>query len=325
MSTCRWNGSGNPRIIKDRHEDTCSSDGCAGCQPCTDAHCRVCGRTHSEGACPECIGSTRDDLRTIATMCDALPAEVAHRGINGEAMVLLGPATDPERWGFTEASVLSGRLPADWIEDATGELHPMFVLGTWEMVWRDHLEQPTGLKATLPRLVDYLDARMHSMATEPFVSFEDFARDLRRCRAHMELVLHDGEQVDRGAPCMGDECERVPLKREWGKLAAADGWRCPRCNVWRSDEDYRRNVAHLHRKEATHLSDRDMEIRTGVKAGTVRSWAREDKDGGPPKVSKRTNSGRTLYSVADVLKTATSRGLLSQQPKHAIDMVDNAG
>lgn len=291
--SCKWNGSGNPRIVKDRHEDTCAGEECAGCQPCTEAHCRICARTHADGACPECLASTRNDLRTIASLCDALPAEVAHRGVNGEAMVLLGPAADPERWGFTEASVMSGRLPADWIEDATGELHPMWTLGTWEMIWRDHLEQPTALKATLPRLVDYLDERLHDMAAEPLVPFEDFARDLRRCRAHMESVLHDGRQVDRGAPCM--TCN-VPLERVWAKLSTADGWRCPKCRQESTEDQYRFAVAHLHREEATHLTDRDMEIRTGVRAGTVREWARRGD------VAKRRDSGRTLYAVEDVLK-----------------------
>ena len=92
----------------------------------------------------------------------------------------------------------------------------------------------------------------------------------------------------------------VPLQREWGKLAAADGWRCPRCREWRSDQDYRLNVADLHRDEATHLTDRDMEIRTGVRAGTVREWARRGH------VAKRTDSGRVVYAVADVIARVAS-------------------
>lgn len=295
MNACIWRGTDEPRAILGHHEPDCADDDCRGCQECPNPHCRVCGRTHAEQTCAECVAATRDDLRTIAAMCDALPAEVIHRGIESEAMVLLGPVADPEAWGHIDASVRVGRLPAGYIDAADNDRHALIVLGTWEMVWRDHLDQPTALKATLPRLVDYLDRQLHIMAAEPYVPFEDFARDLRGCRSHLEAVLHDGEQRDTGAPCM--TCE-IPLRREWGKLVTADGWRCPRCREWRSDEDYRRNVAHLHRKNATHLTDRDCEIRTGVKAGTIRAWAARGE------LSRRVEGGRFVYAVADVLRRA---------------------
>lgn len=185
-------------------------------------------------------------------MCDSLPEEVEHRGVEGEAMMLLAPATDPERRGYMEASVLSGRLDKfdsdgvlirpgmDSLETShakgckdprctgcAGELHPLFVLGTWEMVWRDHLEAPTELRATLDRLVDYLDRNLHIMAAEPLVPFEDFAGDVRRCRGHLEAVLHDQNQGDRanvGCFECGGELER--------KLTTAgfeDVWTCQKC------------------------------------------------------------------------------------------------
>ena len=64
-------------------------------------------------------------------------------------------------------------------------------------------------------------------------------------------------------------------------------------------------MAHLHREEATELTDRDMEIRTGVRAGTVRVWANRDL------IRKRRDSGRVLYDVADVMREARTRGLVS--------------
>jgi hypothetical protein len=174
------------------------------------------------------------------------------------------------------------------------------------MAWRSELEHDDGEKVTLVEATRYLDEHMSQMGAWPWIPFEDFARDLRRCRTHLEAVLHDGEQRDTGAPCM--TCN-TPLVREWGKLAAADGWRCPKCKEWRSDEDYRRNVAQLHRTEAQFLTDREMEIRTGVKAGTVRSWSRDKGDGLEP-IGKRTDSGRVVYSVADVEQRARDKGLL---------------
>jgi hypothetical protein len=302
MTACRWVASTQPRAVIGRHDGHCDDETCRGCQPCTEPHCRVCSRTHADGTCAECLAATRADLHEIARLCDALPAEVEHRGLEGEAMVLLGPAADPEARGHLEASVACGRVPADYLDHADGELHPLFVLGTHDMVWREALDHDEPDTLVLADTVDYLDRTMGYMAGFEHVPFEDFARDLRRCVAHLEAVLHDGEQHDRGAPCM--RCN-VPLERVWGKDEASDGWRCPRCRETSTEDQYRFAVAHLHREEATHLTDRDMEIRTGIKAGTVRVWA--NRHG----VERRTDSGRVVYSVADVERVAKDRGLVS--------------
>lgn len=197
---------------------------------------------------------------------------------------------------------MAGRVPADYLEHADSELHPLFVLGTWDGVWREHLEHDEAGRIDVPTAVDYLDRQMTYMAGDLLIPFEDFARDLRRCAGHMEAVLHDGEQRDTGAPCM--TC-RVPLERVRGDETKADGWRCPKCRETSTDAQYLFAVQHLHREVATHLTDREVEIRTGVKAGTVRSWARSTL------VGKRTDSGRTLYAVEDVLFVAREKGMIA--------------
>lgn len=313
MSECRWVASDRPRVIRGRHGDECGGEECRGCLTCTEPHCRVCGIAHKEGTCAECLAETRANLREIGRMCDALPEEVEHRGVGGEAMMLLGPTADPEARAHVEASYLSGRLPEGWIEtgkhgrecplltnDAClgcggSDVHPLTVLLSWQLVWRDALEHTEAEDAELPTAVDYIDRTMGYMADYAHVPFEDFARDLRRCVNHLESVLHDGEQRDRGAPCM--TCG-VPLERVWGEDEKSDGWRCPRCRETSTEDQYRFAVAHLHREEATHLTDRDMEIRTGVKAGTVRVWAQRGS------VERRREQGRTVYAVADVLSQA---------------------
>lgn len=307
MSACKFNGHTEPRILPGRHDDDCEGAGCPGCQPCGEPHCRVCGYTHTEGTCAECLASTREDLHVIAAMCGSLSTEVLHRGVESEAMTLLGPAADPEAWGHISVSVKVGRLPSDYIAAADGELHPLFVLGTWDMCWRAELEHDETEVVTLDAATNYLDLQMTYMAGYEHSPFEDFARDLRRCRAHLEAVLHDGEQREDGAPCM--QCAAALRKcwagrempwstRERPELAHADGWACPRCRRWHTEDQYRFAVAHLHREEADWLTDRDMELRTGVKAGTVRVWANRGE------VQRRRDSARTVYLVADVLKRA---------------------
>jgi hypothetical protein len=293
MTACKWNGRGLPRTLLGRHGDECSGEECPGCLTCPEPHCCVCRRAHADVTCAECVGATRDDLHEIAALGGALPTETLHKGVESEAAMLWGPSADPEAWRNRAMSAMVGRLDDAYLEDARDEAHPLWVLGTWEQLWRDHMDQPTDLRATLPRLVDYLNRQMHVMAEDAEVPFEDFARDLRQCRAHLEAVLHDGEQKDTGAPCMS--CG-VPLERVWGKEEQADGWRCPRCKQRSTEDQYRFAVAHLHRSEATHLTDRDMELRTGIKAGTIRAWAKRDH------VETKRDSGRTLYAVADVEK-----------------------
>jgi hypothetical protein len=300
--SCRFVASDKPRVMTQRHNPSCDEPDCRGCQPCQEPHCRVCNRTHADGSCAECLASTRETLHDIARLCDALPEEVEHRGIEGEAMMLLGPVADPEAWGHVEASVQSGRLDTDWVEAGGGDLHPLTVLLSWQMVARDALDHNEAPDSELATAVDYLDGNLTYLGGYEHLPFEDMAHELRRCLTHLEAVLHDGEQRDTGAPCL--DC-RIPLVREWGQMAASDGWRCPKCRVWRSDEDYRRNVADLHGTHATHLTDRDMEIRTGIRAGTVREWARRGD------VTRRLESGRTVYAVCDVIELARKKGMMS--------------
>lgn len=303
---CKFAGSARPRILPDRHLDDCEG-GCAGCLPCPLAHCRVCGHSHADGTCAECMADTRETLRDIARMCDSLPEEVEHRGVEGEAMMLLGPAADPEARGHLEASILAGRVSEDYLDAADGELHPLFVTGTWDAIWRDALEHDEpDERLTLTGAVDYLDRQMSYMGGYEHVPFEDFARDLRDCRTHLERVLHDGEQVDTGAPCLKCNVRQV---REWGKLAMADGWRCPKCKTFSTEGQYRLAVAEEHMARAEWLTAADcaawlldeadaVEGILAVTAGTIRSWATKGK------VGKRRDSGRTVYRREDVLIAA---------------------
>lgn len=319
--SCYFVATDQPRMIRDRHGDECpGEDQCRGCQPCPQPHCRVCNHDHAENACPTCLGDTREALDDIARMCRSLPAEVLHKGVESEAMNLLGPVADPEQTGHVLASIRVHRLPADWLEVADNELHPLIVLGTWQEAYCEAFEHDEPARITVASAASYLGRNLSYAAEWAEIPFEDLARDLRACRTHLERVLHDGEQVETGAPCM--TCRRPLLRVFAGNelpwayrdgsrpRAANDVWACPRCKEWRSENDYRLNVADLHRDKADWLTDQEMEIRTGVRAGTVREWAR-DRDDRPALVGKRRDSGRTVYAVADVKRVATEKGMLA--------------
>lgn len=309
--SCYYAGSDRPRLVRGEHTEAGCE--CAGCLPCAHAHCRICAIAHSVGTCPECMAAVRESLREIGRMCDALPEEVEMRGVEGEAMMLLGPAADPEARGHLGASVRVGRVPEDYLEEADGELHPLFVLGTWDMLVRDVLEHDEAAgRLTVPDAIDYLDRQLSYLGGFEDLPFEDMARDLRACVRHMESVLHDGEQVDRGAPCM--KC-RVPLRRvyEGAELpwvhrddssprATEDCWACGRCKTWRSEQEYRLNVAEDHLQEAKWLTAPDMIERTGVARGSLTGWASKGL------VAKRTQNGRVVYLVSDVEKCLAGDG-----------------
>ena len=227
MTACKFAGREEPRTLPGRHVTDCAGETCNGCLPCTEPHCGTCRRAHADVTCAECVAATRDDLHAIAAMCDALPAEAEHRGVNGEAMMLLGPSADPEAWRNRAMSAMRGRVDAAYLEDCRDEQHPTWVLGTWEQAWRDHLDQPTELAATLPRLVDYIDRHLHEMAGEAEVPFEDFARDLRGCRSHLEAVLHDKSQGDpANVGCF--DCG-AKIERRLTDKGFEDHWTCTRC------------------------------------------------------------------------------------------------
>lgn len=318
MSACRWTGSDQPRAIVGRHGYDCpGEDECRGCQPCTAPHCRVCGISHADGTCAECLAETRANLHEIARMCDALPEEAKHRGIEGEAMMLLGPTADVEARQHAEASYLAGRLPEGWLETGKhgkecpllrneacvgcegDERHPLTVLASWQDLYAAEFEHEITRRATIEDAVGYLDRNLSYAAEWPHAPFEDFARDLRRCVAHLESVLHDGEQIEEGVPCMA--CGRT-LIRKWGDGKREDGWECKRCRSWSTEAQYRLAVKADYIHNAEWLTDVDMVARfekAGLSAATDRTWAL-DRPNRPAVIRKRRHSERTEFNVADV-------------------------
>lgn len=248
-ASCKYVASDQPRIVPGRHDYGCEDETCAGCQPCTRAHCVVCGAEHAAGACASCVGAVRDDLATIAELCRDLPTEVKHRGVNGEAFNLLAPVANAEAWGHRSASILSGRIvPMDcdardledvraWLEKADHERHPLWTVTTWAMCYRDAFEhdEPTTT-VDLASEIGYLNRNLSFAADMGDVPFGDFARDLRACLAHIQQVLHDEERGEfANANCF--DCGHT-LERKLGGAGFDDSWTCRGCRRRYSIADY---------------------------------------------------------------------------------------
>lgn len=247
--SCTYTGDTTPRIVRGRHRDGCPSQRdpeivaaeatlCIGCQPCTEPHCRVCGRNHAPHTCPDCLTATRTNLTNIGRRTRELPHEVLNRGINGEAMTLIGPATSPESWAHHKASAAAGRIGKDWFEELTrrrpdgtieilAPTHPLFVLGTWDMRWRATLGHDTNDTLTLAGAIAYLDTNLTYMADHVGLPFEEFVADINRCITHLEAVLHDqayGDRANVGCFDCGGK-----LERKLTKTGLEDVWTCDRC------------------------------------------------------------------------------------------------
>lgn len=299
MTSCRWVASDHPRVLVGRHLDPCECDGDAGCLPCDRPHCICCGRTHPAlYVCAVCVDAARNDLRAIGELCDALPEEAAVRGVDSEAMMLLGPTADPEAWRHTALSALFGRLPADYLADARDELHPLWILGTWEQLWREHLDHGTDDLTTLPKAWAYLDMQLGYMADQPEPAFDEFARELRQCRAHLEDVLRDGIREDRGAPCVQCGTRMVRVVTRDG---AQDVYRCRPCHREVTADQYHYAVGVAYRAHATSLTAKDLADRFGLKPSVIRVWGSR----GLVRKRGRTLTGEYLYDVADTEHRAT--------------------
>lgn len=288
---CRWTGRETPRAVWDRHTDECDDDRCRGCQPCTKAHCVVCGIEHvDEQTCPSCIGTTRTDLAEIRRMYHALPLHAVEGGNDGhlessrpipggEAMVMLAPGSGH---GYAEYERKGEAIPTE------------LLLATWEDDWREVRSGETALElASVDAAVKYLDANL-DWAAQQHPAFDSFAEEIREHRAHLEDVLHDGERIDTGAPCK--VCGR-PLERNYGAQAKDDSWWCDRCKVLIRPDEYAENVARESRQYAKWLPAAEMAEEHRIPRGTLSSWASDGK------VRKRrdTNLGRVVYNVEDAV------------------------
>lgn len=228
-SKCRWVASDQARVLSGRHDDGCEDESCRGCLPCPMDHCRVCGVEHAN-TCPGCLAEVRENFGEILELCEALPEDAVTRGVNADALALIGPTADPEAWGHVSASMASGRLPNDWRliakdKPADDELHPLWVFGSWAMVYRDAFEhdEPIG-RATIETEAGYLTRNLTYMGDFEHVPFEDFAKQIRDCVGHLKAVRHDQDHGERANvacfDCGGD------LERKLGAAGFDDLWTC---------------------------------------------------------------------------------------------------
>ena len=327
---CIHAGDDQPRVIPGRHRDDCptrrpapvlpkgqhhdvAEPECEGCLPCTRRHCDVCERRHvrEDFTCPSCLAEIREAMARILELCGLPLLEQALLGttdpIESEAVALLGPVAHQEAWYHRRESALAGRIPADFLEVARDEKHPLFVLGTWELAWREWLDHETDARVTVTGAARYLDSQLAYMAGQPDVPLDQLHGDLKGCVGYLEGVLSAGEQRPATCPRCGGKLVLVHDTKhedsdyEPGREAETydDRWVCQArdCGQEWTDAAYRAKILAVREAKATALPASAIQRVHGVPESTVRTWAQRGL------VAKRgkDTEGRLLYDVAHVL------------------------
>lgn len=323
------------------HLRDCAATNCPGCRPCSEDHCEINGRCHQHVnhaagtyTCPRCIGLTRRQVRKILDQYALVEVDVetrhldlgplleqaAESGVDSEAFNLVGPAADPGQWAERRRRLVATYDARGWCDYPKHEgiadddpHHPYAVLGRWDMKLRESYGPQTDLLVSVSRAVDYLSGPLLDKFAHTH-EFEAFAHDVTACLTHLETVLSDSREPEKGAPCPtcradgrrsprlvkhyathpglkpGQRCTRIDCHcgdDHTGHCRTCAGhldtWHCPIVTEhWWSDADYRTRVDVEYVQHATELPVIELAQRTGITASTLRRWA-----------------GRTLLGIVD--------------------------
>lgn len=312
------------------HLRDCADVACRGCRGCPEDHCQLDGRCaqhveHEAGiyTCPRCIGRVRRQVGEIHDLYALAELDVERRradlgplleqagesGVESEAFNLIGPAADPGQWAERRRRLVQADDGRGWCAWPRHEglseddpHHPYAVLGRWDMSCRESYGPETDLLITVSRSVDYLTGELLDRFAHT-QEFEDFAREISECLSHMQAVLHDSREPEKGAPCPSCPAGSKPrlvkhyakhLKLKRSEVCSAitchcgddqsghcricaghdDTWHCPSdTEHWWSDADYRTRVDGDYVQHAVDLPTRELAERLGVPVSTVRRWA----------------------------------------------------
>lgn len=245
------------------HLPECTERTCNGCRPCTHdehgspvTHCgsRPMCAEHLDHAhprtCPRCIARTRADLDHIVRLSGLMLDEAIVTGVDSEAAMIAGPAADPadlteiREWltwqGITELPMYDDR-------------HPYTLLARWAQQLAIAYGHPPRKRTTVEIAASYLSWMLTDVAQDPGQDFRLFAKEIIRCRTHLEAVLGASRAPERGAPCWECEtpaprlvrrrahwCERPDCTREHDATGARDTWVCPNNrDHWWTEAEYR--------------------------------------------------------------------------------------
>lgn len=241
------------RFQRQQHRPDCTDPNCRGCLPCAQrTHCtatKTCSWHIPEGTstCGRCLARTRRDLRWIGDLAPLMLTAAMSGGVDSEAANLAGPAVDAEAWSWRKAAARSGLTWHVSLVEEDDEHHPLRVTQTWATTLASEYGQAPAL-GTVTECVAWLDRHLHRIAQDDEQDFPLLTRELRRCRQHLEAVLHNDDRPERGAPCpdctnedtgvgprlvrlFAHWCTDPNCERLHSDNADRDVWQCPRIDT----------------------------------------------------------------------------------------------
>lgn len=227
------------------HRPDCVDSECRGCVKCVGRHCTA--RTNctwhidaSELTCGRCIAAVRRDLGWIGDLSALMLTQAMADGLESQAANLAGPTAYYPKFSARRRIAkrwIEARIPFERWEQAQAALlddddehHPGVVLTRWEAMLREDYRHTTTA-ITLRTSLAYLDRTLHRVAHDDAQDFPLLRSELKKCRQHLEAVLHNDTNRDRGAPCptcltalrvKRDELRALGVpESEWPKLRTA--------------------------------------------------------------------------------------------------------
>lgn len=207
-------------FTRNAHRPDCEDSQCRGCITCTGRHCTARKNctwhiAASEQTCGRCIGGARREIRWIVNLSALTATQAIMDGLESEALNLTGPAADPR--SLSEWQVARKNYLRSWEErgkiteqqhlhaieamNADDEHHPYAVLTRWQMMIAEDYDHELPGRLSIAGAAGYLDRNLHRIAHDDTQDFPLLRRELRKCRQHLESVLHNDTNPDRGAPC----------------------------------------------------------------------------------------------------------------------------
>lgn len=273
MSTCRYDSEREDYLIDGepcRHDDYGDpTKHCTARRTCSEHIGR------RELTCARCVGRTRQHIRTIVDLYPLTAVQALDSGVNSEAANLAGPACDYRV--FSARRNLDRRWLMDNIPDVhleramrnllpdDDEWHPYGVLTRWHLMLAEDYGHKLPAVMSVSDSGAYLERMLPRMAHDDEQDFPLFAREIRKVQTHLESVIRNSHQSERGAPCPTCDQPAQRLTRQYGHFCldpecdkvnyeddSGDQWICPRnrAHVW-GEYDYRRWVADVYEANRT--------------------------------------------------------------------------
>lgn len=247
----------------------------------------------------------------------------------GGAMISLAPVGNLEIWSGryegherrNQTVTPERRVNLAHIEDEDDTWEPpLATLRYWSDAWRRLHNQDWTHIPTIHTEASFIRYQLDWAWDAEEVNFDHVAADIRKARARLEALLHEGIRVEAGVPCLDCNTDLIRPTANRRNVNWCDGhdgvchlphekcphdrggrrdeWHCPSCDRRYDETSYRRAVGYAAFLSSDWLTLEDAIERTGAKRGSIQGWASSSK--ALVRKRKDQNTGRMTYNVPDI-------------------------